>query len=294
MCWLIRIWCHAGPQSSPRAVGEGGSQEQSSAGTPKPEQGSAAGSQHAARHGRGLIETNVTRSGHLGSEDVPRQTGAGESRQSSSTGSKGQERAIAEVLRDSPPNSGVDRDSVRLDLAYPRVAGLGAAPLRSPFCSDNSDPPTPRLRLALPAAAQDARSSSAPAQGQVQSARKSPQPGSASSSPEHATADSQHADLPPSSPAFPFGPAGGLPDGTASSQPPQHDKQTEAERLQEQSTASQAAPAESPPQASTAPQMPSWLLAELRSPSRRGLQVCFCSPALPQSLIGNGSAGTDT
>ena len=191
--------------------------------------------------------------------------------------------------------------SIRLDTAYSRVAGINAAPLRSPFCSDDSAPATPRVRVALPGvaqtgqagaarvlqnermatpkqqaapqkAAQGARSSPA-SQTDGEVAREvSPQPADqAAASCSPSKEPERHADL--SSPLQPSGASSATPSSAASSPPPNVTQQTKAAGLQDQSRASQSgeghkAPVESPPPAPAAPQMPAWLLAELRSPSK--------------------------
>ena len=160
---------------------------------------------------------------------------------------------MADGLSSKSAESKIATDSVRLDTAYPRVTGNSAAPLRSPFCSDDSGPPTPRQRAAPPEPAQHARSSPGH-QADAGSAREASsqvaQPSAARKTPqETADAHTASADSSPSVPSKALGGAaapGGMGEG-----------------LREQS----------PPAAPAAPQMPSWLLAELRSPSRRGLQV---------------------
>ena len=205
--------------------------------------------------------------------------------------------------------------SVRLDTAYPRVAGNSAAPLRSPFCSDDSAPATPRVRAALPGAAQTGQAGAAktPQNGRMatpkqlaaqheaaqaaQSARSSPAPHTdgevareVSPQPANQAAAScsplkepeRHADL--SSPSQPSGASSGTPRSAASSPPQNVTQQTQAAGLQDQSRATQSAeghkaPAESPPSAPAAPQMPAWLLAELRSPSKMSSLVSAPSAA---------------
>lgn len=221
--------------------------------------GQAAGvSRHGdAKTAPAMIETNVTRSGHLHYDDIPRHHKSGDKHDSSTPAS--QERAVADELSSKPAESKVATDSVRLDTAYPRVTGTSAAPLRSPFCSDDSGPPTPRQQSAPPEAAQPA-----------QHAPSSPGPQANAGIAQGAS--KQGAERPANS-ISPQKAAGAGPT-VADSSPPMSSgalKGTAAEGvlgngLQE----------ESPPAAPAAPQMPSWLLAELRSPSKRGLQVGAC------------------
>ena len=155
-----------------------------------------------------------------------------------------------------PAESKVATDSVRLDTAF-RVTGPSAAPLRSPFCSDDSGPPTPRQRAAPPPeAAQPA-----------QAARGSPAPHADSgSAPE---APGRHAQQ--TAAGFSFQKEASSPTVAAESSPPESSGDTGSATAQ--GSTNEGLQEESSPEAPAAPQMPSWLMAELRSPSRRGLQV---------------------
>jgi len=256
---------------------------------------------HDAKRARGAIETNVTKSGHLHYDNIPGPAKTKDQHDSSRPDNQ-QEKAMAD-------DSKVPIASVRLDTAYPRVAGISAAPLRSPFCSDDSAPATPRVRAALPGAAQTGQAGAAQdlqnermatpkqqaapqkAAQAAQGARSipasqtdgevarevSPQPADqAAASRSPSKEPERHADL--SSPLQPSGASTGTPSSAASSPPPNVTQQTKAAGLQDQSRASQSAeghkaPVESPPPAPAAPQMPAWLLAELRSPSKMSLLV---------------------
>lgn len=239
----------------------------------------------AALAAPGVIETSVTKSGHLGSEDDHRPARAIQQHGSYQASEQADRVAI---------------DSVRLDTAYPRVAGSATVPLRSPFCSDDSAPATPRARSALPKAAQDAHSSLA-----AQAGAKTASQASSKSAPQAAapgsreTETGEHASLAVSSPAtVSEAHAGSGPsDVTTTGRFQQAALHKEAAELQVQSRAGQAVEGDAVDgdyteasadrdgaskaephlqeavQAPAAPQMPSWLMAELRSPSKRALQV---------------------
>ena len=235
------------------------------------------------------VETNVTKSGHLSFDDVPHQPQAGSNHQQSSSAQE-QEDTAPEVVFSSRPAAGsqVATDSVRLDASYPRVAGSAAVPLRSPFCSDDSAPPTPRIRAAPPKATQAAHSSPTKAVGRG----AAQQTAGVCGNDNDATA--AHAALTTSSPpvltsAFQeTTEASDSPDKLKSQQEPSVDA-AEANEPREaaglasgdKSSSRQAVDAsaatepeaEASPELAAAPQMPAWLMAELRSPSRRQLQV---------------------
>ena len=179
-------------------------------------------------------------------------------------------------------------DSVRLDSSYPRVAGSAAVPLRSPFCSDDSAPPTPRMRAPPPKGAQAARSSPAKADGRG----AAQQTAGVRGTDNHATA--AQAALTTSSPpvltsAFQgTTEASDSPDKPNSQQEPsvvaaQASEPREAaglatvndasSRQAADASAATEAKAEASLEPAAASQMPAWLMAELRSPSRRQLQV---------------------
>ena len=184
--------------------------------------------------------------------------------------------------------SKVATDSVRLDSSYPRVAGNAAVPLRSPFCSDDSAPPTPRIQAAPPKAAQAARSSPRPKADSKGAAQQAAGP---CRTEDHATA-SQPA-LTTASPPVPSSASQGAAEASDSPDRPSPQQESgvygavadepreaadlafvgeTASRKEVDASATTEAVAEASPEL-TAAQMPAWLMAELRSPSRRQLQV---------------------
>ena len=236
------------------------------------------------------VETNVTSSGHLSFDDAPHQAEAGGKSQQSSS-AREQEDAPPEVDLSSRPAAGsqVATDSVRLDSSYPRVAGSAAVPLRSPFCSDDSAPPTPRIRAGPPKAAQAARSSPG---AQADGKGAAEQAAGPRGTEHHATA--AQAAVTTSSPPVPSSAFQGTakacdsPAKAGSQQEPSvvaavDNEPREAAGLASgdkspsrqavDASAATEAKAEASPEPTAAAQMPAWLMAELRSPSMRQLQV---------------------
>lgn len=257
------VWHDAGTQSSPKVVDGMNSSGQGSP-EAKPDQTAATSQQCVAELAPPVIETNVTKSGHLGSEDVPRQHKSDNQHNRSSPGAQ-QERATADVLSSKPARSEVATDSVRLDAAYPRMTGASAAPLRSPFCSDDSTPPTPRQRAAPPGAATAAQQAESSGRPQLSGASAQ---GASSHSAKQAEGHTAVADR---SPPAASGASGGTSPATDAREPRYSHQEEGAARSLADSTAGPRT--ELPPATPASPQMPPWLLAELRSPSRRGLQV---------------------
>ena len=245
------LWHDAGTQSSPRTP-KGRESSDAESLEAKQDQAAAASERSSNEAAPAVIDTNVTKSGRLQcEEDLPRHQQSDEKHERSAPGMQ-QERAMADGMSSKPAESKVATDSVRLDTAF-RVTGTSTAPLRSPFCSDDGGPSTPRQRAAPPEPAQDARSSLAPHEdsGTVPEAPGQPARQRAARVSFQEEADPPSVAAQSSSSASSRGMSSTPAQGSA------------GEGLQE----------ESPPPASAAPQMPSWLMAELRSPSRRGLQV---------------------
>ena len=236
------------------------------------------------------IESNVTESGHLSFDDASQQSQAGSNHQQSSSAQEQEGNAPEYSILSRRPAAGskVATDSVRLDSSYPRVAGSAAVPPRSPFCSDDSAPPTPRIRAAPPKAAQAARSSPAAKADGKGAAQQATAPRGTE---DHATAALTN--LTTSSPPVPSSAfqetakASDSPDKANPQQEPNAVAATANEPREAASLASVSetgkqavdasaateAQAEASPESAVAPQMPAWLMAELRSPSRRQLQV---------------------
>ena len=236
------------------------------------------------------VETNVTKSGHLSFDDAPHQPQAGGNHLQSSSAQEQEDTAPEFVLSSRPAaGSQVAEDSVRLDASYPRVAGSAAVPLRSPFCSDDSAPPTPRIRAAPPKAAQAARSSpGAQADGKAAAQQDASPRGTEDHAAAAQTALTRSSPPVPSSAFQGTAKASDSPDKAESQQEPSvlaavADEPREAGGLASGNTSSSRqavddsaaaeAKADASPESAAASQMPAWLMAELRSPSRRQLQV---------------------
>ena len=236
------------------------------------------------------VETNVTKSGQFSFDDAPHQPQAGGNHLQSSSAQEREDTAPEFVLSSRPAaGSQVAEDSVRLDASYPRVAGSAAVPLRSPFCSDDSAPPTPRIRAAPPKAAQAARSSpGAQADGKAAAQQDASPRGTEDHAAAAQTALTRSSPPVPSSAFQGTAKASDSPDKAESQQEPSvlaavadeprgagglASGNTSSSRQAVDDSAAAEAKADASPESAAASQMPAWLMAELRSPSRRQLQV---------------------